>query len=585
MSVPPGPPGNRTPPDGYLDLAAAVRAHAATERDRRACVILDHHGRETGVLSYRELDERARSTAAVLRRQAGPGERALLMCGTDAEFVVGFLGCLYAGIIAVPVPKPEGYAKGARHWGRIAGIAKDADPALIVTSGDIASRAELAGLGARATVPVSDAWAGSAGQWSDPALSLAEPAFLQYTSGSSGDPKGAVISRRAIAANLWAITAGFGLAAHGRDLTIASWLPLYNDMGIIQLLLPLANGGLSVLMPQVAFLMKPTAWLEAVSRHGAQLCSAPNFAYDLCVDRIPAQRRSELDLSALLHVTCGSEPVRYPTAERFAAAFAVAGLAPGTFEPAYGLAEATLYVTGERAPGDPRYLDVDALALGHEGRVAEPGDGRALRMVSNGRVARNLSLRIVDPDTGRESPPDRVGEIWVAGPSVADGYFRRPDASAEKFGARLAGHDDPAPFLRTGDLGFVRDGQLFVAGRRDDLVIVDGRNHHPHDVELTVTQSHPALSGALAVVFGYERDGQVHVAALAETVPGVLIAEGTVPAKEVERAVRRAVSAEHDLRVSAVALLKPGAIPRTTSGKPRRQESRRLFAAGSLNAW
>jgi acyl-CoA synthetase (AMP-forming)/AMP-acid ligase II len=303
------------------------------------------------------------------------------------------------------------------------------------------------------------------------------------------------------------------------------------------------------------------------------------------VDRIPAERRGELDLSALRHVTCGSEPVRHQTAERFVASFAAAGLAPGTFEPAYGLAEATLYVAGEREPGDLGYLDVDAPTIGQEGRVAEPGDGHPLRMISNGRVARSLQLRIVDPDTCRESAPDRVGEIWVAGPSVADGYFRRPGASAEKFGARLIGHEGATPFLRTGDLGFVRDGQLFVAGRRDDLVIVDGRNHHPHDVELTVTQSHPALAGAQAVVFGYEQDGQTLVAALAETVPGARIADGTISRKEVERAVRRAVSAEHDLRISAVVLLKSGSIPRTTSGKPQRKASRQMFMDGSLNAW
>jgi acyl-CoA synthetase (AMP-forming)/AMP-acid ligase II len=585
VSLEPGLRGKRTPPADPLDLAAAVRAHAATGPARRACVSLDNHGREAGVLTYRELDEQARSTAAVIRRKAGPGERALLMCGTGLEFVVGFLGCLYSGVIAVPIPKPEGHAQGPRHWARITGIAKDADPALILTTGDIAGSPEQANLGARETVSIPDAQSGYARQWEDPALPPSAPAFLQYTSGSSGDPKGAVISRRAVAANLWAITSGFRLGDHGRELTIASWLPLFHDMGIIMLLLPLASGGLSVLMPEMAFLMKPAVWLAAMGRYGTQLCSAPNFAYDLCVDRIPAEQRGELDLSALQHVTCGSEPVRCRTAERFMASFAGAGLAQGIFEPAYGLAEATLYVTGEREPGDPRYLDVDAFSIEHEGLVAEPGDGRPLRMISNGRVARNLQLRIVDPDTGRESAQDRVGEIWIAGPSIADGYYRRPDASAKKFGVRLAGHEDAGPFLRTGDLGFVRDGQLFVAGRRDDLVIVDGRNHQPHDVELTVTESHSALTGARAVVFGYERDCQTLVAALAETALGARIADEAVPRKEVERAVRRAVSQEHDLRISAVVLLKPGAIPRTTSGKPQRKASRQLFLDGSLNAW
>lgn len=602
----------------YQPLDAAVRAHAAAGPDRLACVCLDVKGQQYASLTYRELDRRARSTAAELARRAKPGERALLMCETGPEFVVGFLGCLYAGVIAVPVPKPDRMSSGPRHRGRLEAIIADAEPVVVLGSGedggadgpDGAAQTEQGGgpldpapSGPGDPAPsgpvelaVSALWSAGGEDWADPRLPSGAPAFLQYTSGSTGDPKGAVISRRALAANIWAVTDGFALGGFGRDLKLVSWLPLYHDMGLMQLVLALGNGGTSVLMPQTAFLLKPFVWLEALSRHGAQLCSAPNFAFELCADRIKPEQLEALDLSALRHVTCGSEPVRFETAERFTARFGPAGLRPDTFEPAYGLAECTLYVSGEREPGDLAYFDLAADAA-ERGRVLAPQDGaRARRLVSNGRVAKNLDVRIVDPETGRACPPDLIGEIWIAGPCVADGYWRKPGVNAEKFGGRLPGVS-AGPFLRTGDLGFLRQGQVFVAGRRDDLVIVDGRNHHPRDLEFSVTDSHPALAGAQAAVFGYRQDGQDLVAVLVETALGVRIAAGPAAAAssatargaidraEVEHAVRRAVSAEHQIGISALVLLKPGAIPRTTSGKVQRKASRQLFLEGGLNAW
>ncbi|MFE9426148.1 fatty acyl-AMP ligase [Kitasatospora sp. NPDC006697] len=582
------------PAPPHPGLAELVRAHAAAAPGRRACVVLDLHGEEDEAVSYGELDRRARSTAAALRRVAEPGERALLMCDTGLEFVAGFLGCLYSGVIAVPVPKPDRLSSGPRHWGRIAAICRNAAPSVILTSADLVDHAEVAGLGVAQRLAVREVWSGQEAGWTDPFTPTAEPAFLQYTSGSTGDPKGAVISHGALAANLWAITEGFELGGLGPELTTVSWLPLYHDMGIVQLLLALRNGGTSVLMSQMAFLVKPLTWLQAVGRYGAQLCSAPNFAFELCVDRIPVQQRAGLDLSRLRNATCGSEPVRFDTAERFAAAFEPTGFRGEFFKPAYGLAEGTLYVSGEREPGDPRYLDVDIAAITERGVVAPPaGRGPARRMISNGRVARNLRVRIVDPETGLPCPPDRVGEIWIAGPSLASGYWRLPEVSAEKFGARPAGaHGAEGPFLRSGDLGFLRDGQLYVAGRRDDLVIVDGRNHHPRDVEITLTESHPALAPGQATVFGHEQDGRLLVVAVAETALGVRVAPpgaeapaGSTPRTEVERAVRRAVSEEHQLGIATVVLVKPGAIPRTTSGKLQRRASRQLYLDGRLNAW
>ncbi len=569
-------------------LPETIRAHAARQPDRRACVILDLHGREAESVTYRELDRRARSTAAALLGVAEPGERALLMCATGLEFVVGFLGCLYAGIVAVPVPKPERLSAGPRHWARIAGIADDAEPAVLLTTADALAADEIGRFDVRERLAVPDIWSGHDGRCANPGTKA--PAFLQYTSGSTGDPKGAIISQGAVAANLWAITEAFQLADEGADLAVVSWLPLYHDMGLMQLVTAIGNGGTSVLMSQMAFLLKPLTWLGAMDRHGAQLCSAPNFAYDLCVDRVTTRQRRELDLSNLRHVTCGSEPVRFDTAERFVTTYAEARLKPDVFKPAYGLAEATLYVSGERQPGDARSLSVDAAALDDLGRVVPPADSaRSRRMVACGRAARNLDIRVVDPDTGQECPPDRLGELWIAGSSVADGYWRRSRLSADRFGGRIDGVAT-GPYLRTGDLGFLRDGQVYVAGRRDDLIIVDGRKHHPHDVESTVTESHSALATGQTVVVGYEENGRTLVAALAETALGVRVGSAQAPPAavarvDVERAVRRAVNEEHQLGVAAVVLLTPGALPRTTSGKLQRKASRQLFLDGALNTW
>lgn len=578
--------GMETDLEVYQSVDAAVRMHAASAPERLACVCLDVKGQQYAALTYGELDRRARSTAAELGRRAVPGDRALLMCETGPEFVVGFLGCLYAGVIAVPVPKPDRMSSGPRHRGRLEAIIADAEPVVVLSSDDDADGPD--------EVAVSALWSGSGDDWVDPRVPAGAPAFLQYTSGSTGDPKGAVISRRALGANIWAVTDGFALGGYGRDLTLVSWLPLYHDMGLMQLVLALGNGGTSVLMPQTAFLLKPFVWLEALSRYGAQLCSAPNFAFELCADRVKPEQLDALDLSALRHVTCGSEPVRFETAERFTGRFATAGLGPDTFEPAYGLAECTLYVSGEREPSDLAYLDVDADAAEHGHVLAPAADARTRRMVSNGRVAKNLDVRVVDPESGEQCAPDRIGEIWIAGPCIADGYWRKPEVSAEKFGGRLPGVA-AGPFLRTGDLGFIRDGQVFIAGRRDDLVIVDGRNHHPRDLEFSVTDSHPAVAGAQAAVFAYEKDGHALVAVLVETALGVRITDaatqatppprGAVDRAEVERAVRKAVSDGHQVSIADLVLLKPGAIPRTTSGKVQRKASRRAFLEGGLNAW
>ncbi|MBI5768908.1 MAG: thioester reductase domain-containing protein [Verrucomicrobia bacterium] len=526
-----------------------------------------------GELTYAGLARRARAIAAALHeRGCAPGDRALLLFPSGLEFFTAFFGCLEAGVIAVPIHPPRANDPPAR----LAALCADCAPTVALTTrallGGIATALHAAGAAAKpfAVDEVPDAFADAL---VPPAISADTLAFLQYTSGSTGRPKGVMLTHGNLLANEEMIQRVF---CHEPDDIIAGWLPLFHDMGLIGISLqPIYVGMTGLLMPPTAFLQQPLRWLQMLSREHATVTGAPNFAYDLCVRRTTPEERASLDLSHLRIAFNGSEPIHAPTLEAFAATFAPCGFRPETFLPCYGMAEASLLVSG-KTRGRPTAVaccDPEKLAAG-AARLSTAPTARTL--VSSGRAAPGLRVVVVDPATQRVLPDGTIGEIWVHGPSIGQGYWNQPDLSEKIFGARRAGNSR-ARFLRTGDLGFLREGELFVTGRAKDLIIVRGRNHYPQDLEATALGAHPALRAHGAAAFAVDDGATEGVALLLEVERTALRA---LDAPALLRTVREALLRTHEIVPTALALLKPATLAKTSSGKIQRAECRRRFLAG-----
>ncbi|MEE8523391.1 MAG: amino acid adenylation domain-containing protein [Thermoanaerobaculia bacterium] len=561
-------------PTGPSTLVGVLRQRASWHGDRPACTFLTDGEVEAAQWTYAELDACCRAIAAELERCGATGERALLLFPPGLDFVTAFLGCLYAGTIAVPAYPPT----SRRHLPRLRSIARDARPSVVLTTSAAMPKiraaadtlAELAGVRWLTTDSCDD---GVAGAWRDPAVSADSTAFLQYTSGSTASPKGVVVSHGNLMHNEELIRRAFQL---DDAAIVVGWLPLYHDMGLIgNLLQPLYLGARCILMSPVAFLQKPVRWLQAITRYRGTTSGGPNFAYDLCVRRISPAERDQLDLGAWTVAFSGAEPVRGETLDRFAEAFADCGFRRRAFFPCYGLAETTLMVSGGDPRAQPIVETVSAPALERH-RIASPDDGGpARRLVGCGRPGWGLEVEIVDRETGEVCEPDRVGEIWVRGESIAQGYWNRPEASEREFGARLATGE--GPFLRTGDLGFRRADELFICGRLKDLIIIRGRNHYPQDLEATAERSHGSLRPGCGAAVAAEIDGEERLVIISEIErrpaddPEVIIA-----------AVRRAIAEEHEVRVHEVVLVRQATIPKTSSGKIRRHACLAAWRDGDL---
>ncbi|HST63385.1 MAG TPA: AMP-binding protein, partial [Longimicrobium sp.] len=431
---------------------------------------------------------------------------------------------------------------------------------------------ELAGLRWMAT---KDVPADEAAGWRDPEVSGDTLAFLQYTSGSTAAPKGVMVSHGNLLHNFAVIEGFTGYTPATRSVI---WLPPYHDMGLIGgILQPLYTGYWAALFSPVAFIQRPARWLEAISRYGATSSGGPNFAYELCVHAVRPEERAGLDLSRWEIAFNGAEPVRAETLRAFAEAFAPNGFRSQAFFACYGLAEATLMVTGSDPAELPVERAVDAEALG-EGTVLEAEPEGRYRLVGSGRSAPSQRVIIVDPATLRECAPDRVGEVWVAGASVASGYWGRPEATAETFGAYEAGTGE-GPFLRTGDLGFLDGGELFITGRLKDLIVIRGRNHYPQDIEMTAARSHEGLRAGSGAAFSVDDGGEERLVVVQEVSRQ---AAAGLDVEEVAAAIRRAVASEHGVQVHAVVVARTGGVPKTTSGKVQRRACRAAFLAGDL---
>lgn len=564
----------------FGSFAELVLTRSDERNDADAFVFLADgvRGKVPERLPYRELDRAAKDIASWLQGRGLAGRQVLLLYPSGLEFVKAFVGCLYAGAVAVPAPLPS---EQGQHFRRVSGIVRDARVGAVLTLAEHAPEVEawLAAEGFSDVVclPTDQEAVGDTAAWQDPRLSPGHLAFLQYTSGSTSAPKGVMVSHGNLLANEAAIARSTGNTS---DTVVGGWLPFYHDMGLIgHILQPLWLGTTSVLIPPVSFLRKPVRWLELVSEYGVNASGGPNFAYDLCVRRVTDAQLEGLDLSSWRTACNGAEPVRAETLKAFTERFGPHGFRPRTMFPCYGMAETTLLVTGTPKTRGALLREVDAAGL-EQGSLEGPYLGASRRtLVSSGvALAEDFEVRIVDPETLVERPEGQVGEIWVRGASVASGYWERPEVNAEIFGARICGQEEVGAWLRTGDLGVLDGGELFVTGRLKEMVLINGRNIYPYDVESAVRGLNPAISSG--AVFAVDAGGQEHLVVIHE----IRAAAAGADLKSVATDIQRHIGMEFAVPAGNVLLVRPGTVRRTTSGKIQRTLMRKLFLQGEVTA-
>ncbi|WP_242046405.1 MULTISPECIES: non-ribosomal peptide synthetase [Calothrix] len=550
---------------------------SSTQPNRDAFTFLLDGETEQATLSYQELDRLARRVAARLQGLGLTGERALLLYPAGLDFLIAFFGCLYAGVVAVTAYPP----RNQRNTPRITAIANDAQAAIALTTRELFSTVQS--LMTAKTDSKSLQWLttdnlteGLEDNWQKPHIDRDTLAFLQYTSGSTGTPKGVMISHGNLLHNAQT-TCQF--MEHSADSKFVTWLPMYHDMGLIGgILQPLYGGFPCIIMAPAAFLQRPYRWLQAISQYQGTTSGGPNFAYDLCVQKITPEQKATLDLSSWNVAFNGAEPIRYDTLQRFAEAFAECGFRKEAFYPCYGMAETTLMVSGVDKATAPLVKTINKSALECNRFVeASVADENISQFISCGRVIPQQKVVITNPETLKTCQPDEIGEIWVSGLSVGQGYWDREQETKETFQAYLADTGE-GPFLRTGDLGFLQDGELFITGRAKDLIIIRGRNLYPQDIELTCERSHSSLRAGASAAFTVEIDNEEKL---------VIVQELEFRAKpnlaEVVNAIRQGVTEEHEVQVYAVVLIKPGSIPKTSSGKIQRRATSSQFQNDELN--
>lgn len=566
-------------PPAHDHLAALLAYRAALHPDRPAVSFLSDSG-EMQCLTYGALYRRAMAVACQLHAQAAPGARVAMLFPPGVEFVVGFFACAQAGL----VPTPACFPKAGRPVPRLESVVSDARPAIL-----LADRQTLQTIApGRMSTAITDlCWlatddAPAVEQPPEVELSSEMLGLLQYTSGSTSEPRGVMVSHRNLLANLEAIRRSFGIAFQSGDEakveTGVFWLPAFHDMGLIGgILAPLYVGGHTVLMSPQSFLAQPIRWLEAISRFGATTSGAPNFAYQLCVDRCTEESVEKLDLSHWRLAFCGAEPIRAETLEAFARLLEPCGFGAGAFYPCYGLAESTLLAAGPNGPSEPQILGAERDALGQGQLVIPPPNQAAVcqRLVACGHPVPGTTLEIVNPQTRQPCNEGEVGEIWLAGPSVAQGYFGRPDATEQIFRAQTA--SGQGPFLRTGDLGAIYDGQLYVTGRLKDVLILRGRNLYPQDIERTTVLAIGEGAGKCAA-FGVAGPFGEELSIVAE-VPRHTDQQQWA---QLARQIRAAVAEQHEADIRHLRLVRHATVPLTSSGKVQRDACRRAMLEGKL---
>jgi acyl-CoA synthetase (AMP-forming)/AMP-acid ligase II len=563
-----------------LASLADLSGHRAERQpDDRAYVFLSERGGEEATLTFAELERRAGVVATRLAARLRKGDRALLVFPAGLDFIVALFGCLKAGVIAVPMMVP----RRASPHDSSAAIVADCRPPLAMTSADLAAvrpdviqRYRDAGLD-WLLLDENEPVASGSGMTA-PTPGRDDVAFLQYTSGSTSSPKGVIVTHRNLLENLEMIRLALGST---RASTIVSWVPLYHDMGLIlNALHSLYIGATCVLMPPVSFIRRPLAWLQAIHAYQAELTTAPNFAFDMCVSRFRAEQMKDVDLSSWKLAMNAAEPVRADTMARFAATFAPYGFDARVLYPAYGLAEATVMVSGGRRGDGPILRTVSRSAIQRNQVATASGERDGCVVVGCGRSLAGERVAIVHPESHRRLGPEEIGEVWVAGRNVAGGYWQNQEATAADFRARIDGEGGEF-WLRTGDLGFLdQDGELFITGRIKDVIIIRGMNHYPQDIENSMQNSHSALRrhcGAAFTVVDENNDERLILVQEVER-----MAAQQISVEEISGCIRESVFNEHEVAVHAVALIRPGTIPKTTSGKIQRSLTRKLWQEGLL---
>ncbi len=553
---------------------------AARQPGKQAYRFLEDGAHEESLLTFQETDRRARALGAVLQTLTRPGDRALMLFPPGLDFITTFFACLYARVLAVPAYPPHP-ARLRRHLPVIQRIIADAQPSIALMNTalweviDASQPTDLAGM--KLLAVDREDWTGWADRWQEADISGDDIAFLQYTSGSTTTPKGVMVTHGNLLHNMAHIAKCYGIdrSSHG-----VLWLPPYHDMGLIGgILQPVFSGASATLMPHLRFLQNPFRWLHAISKYKASINGAPNFAYNLCVQKIKPEQRDELDLSCWDVAFNGAEPVYHKTLEEFADFFAPCGFRREAFLPCYGLAESTLLVTGGPRGKAPRTLNLVKSGLELNKVILSPDPGPDTQtLVSCGHNISDQEVRVVDPETHIPCAEEQIGEIWVKGPSVTRGYWQKPEETRKTFAARLAG-GEAGPFLRSGDLGFIKDGEFYITGRIKNLIISDGKNHYPHDLERTMESAHAAIRPAGCAAFSLNHAESERIVAVAEVGHRL---RGKEKQQEVIRAIRRAINEQHGLQLADVRLAMPGAIPRTTSGKIRHFLCKQYYLEGTL---
>lgn len=563
-------------------IVELLRWRSLQQPEQRAYTFLVDGKVEGSTLTYAELDRKARAIAALLQQHKVRGERVLLLYPQGLEVIAAFCGSLYGEAIAIPVPPPEA-SRLKRNMPRLQAIAKDAQASFVLsTSGIISTLEEF-----RESIPEFRAmhWIDTeqvslelAEEWQEPALTGDMLAYLQYTSGSTSTPKGVTISHKNVMHHSAYLNKACGYAP---DSVTVTWMPYFHDYGLVEgLIQPLYNGTPCYLMSPFSFIKRPFHWLQAITRYRATHSQGPNFAYDQCVRRVTPEQKAKLDLSHWYAAGNAAEPINPKVMESFYEAFAPCGFKWNSFAPAYGLAEDTLLVSTSPKLSEPVFCTIEAAAQ-EQNRVVEAQknyEGVVRTIAGCGRLVCDTKVAIVHPEQLTRCASDEIGEIWVSDPSVAGGYWNRPEETERTFRAHLQDTGE-GPFLRTGDLGFVKDGELFITGRIKDLIIIRGTNHYPQDIEWTVQQTHPALRPDYGAAFSIQADGEERLVVVQE----VERQHQNLDTDEIVASIRQAIAEQHELQVYAVVLVKPGNIEKTSSGKIKRRECQANFLAGKLD--
>ena len=529
-------------------------------------------------LTFDELDTKARAIAVELKQRVSEGERALLLFPSSLDYLSAYFGCLYAGIIAVPVYPPQ----MGKQLSRIEAVIKDCHPAIFLTTSDILASIQtqmpdLAEIGSSKWLTTEDITLENANLWQRPDINSETIAFLQYTSGSTSSPKGVMVSHSNLLANEHSI---ISLVKTSPETVSVSWLPLFHDMGLIGMAMhSLYLGTPNYLMAPFSFLQRPHRWLKAISNFGGTLSGGPNFAFELCLNRISEKEMEGLDLSSWKTAFNGAEPVRMETLKRFSERFSSVGFHPECQRPLYGMAESTLIISGWHKDEPLNHLHVDEREMAqHRVKVVDESEPFAQPMVNCGHADQNHRVIAVNPETLTICSDSEVGEIWFAGPSVAKGYWQRPETTEETFHAYTADTQE-GPFLRTGDLGFIHHDHVFITGRIKDLIIIRGRNHYPQDIELTTEKSHPSLRPGGGAAFSVQAFGEERLVVIQEVERGMF---KKVSHEEIFSAIRHQISQIHELQIFAIVLVKRRSILKTSSGKIMRNACKQAYLKKEL---